>query len=264
MNTFRIGYFQFRPIFGRMERNVKIVVSALANVRADLIVLPELAFTGYYFRDRKEVFELADDPRKSAVVEALTALCRQRRTHVVTGFAERRKDRCFNSALLIGPSGLMHVYRKMHLFNEEKQWFDPGDTPLDVHRIRGVRVGIMICFDWIFPEAARTLALRGAHVIAHPSNLVLNYCQQAMLTRSLENGVFTVTANRTGVERRPHGELKFTGQSQITAPRGQLLHRAPRVRQSLHVETIHPEMAEDKYITARNHLFRDRRDDRYV
>lgn len=259
----RAGFYQFRPSFGRVRANVDRVVRALAQVEADVIVLPELAFTGYHFRDRDEVLALAEDPGNSPTVEALTALCRERDFYLVTGFAERRLDKVFNSALLIGPQGLMHVYRKLHLFNDESLYFDTGDTPLAVQEVRGARLGLMVCFDWVFPEVARLLALAGADVLCHPSNLVLGFCQQAMLTRCLENKVFAVTTNRYGADRRPHGTLRFTGRSQIVAPGGRLLHRAASRREALFVTEIDPAQARDKKITARNDLLADRRTDHY-
>ena len=173
----KIGFYQFAPEFGQVGRNLARVVSALRTVDADLIVLPELAFTGYYFGDRAELEPLAEDPSDSAIVESLVSLCRERDLYLVTGFAEKHLDKCFNSALLLGPEGLIHVYRKIHLFNTEKNCFDPGDTPFRVNEVRGVRVGMMICFDWIFPEVARILALEGADILCHPANLVLTYCQ---------------------------------------------------------------------------------------
>ncbi len=255
----RVGYLQFRPLFGRVGRNLKTVLGALAEVSADLIVLPELAFTGYYFKDRGELLALAEEPTDSATIEALTALCKDRDLHIVTGFAERRLDKVFNSAILIGPGGIRHVYRKLHLFNEEKNCFDPGDTPLSVQAIRDVRIGMMVCFDWAFPEVARVLALQGADILCHPSNLVLGFCQQAMLTRCLENRVFAITTNRFGADKRPQGELRFTGRSQIVAPGGLLLQRAHAQRQALYVTEIDPAEARDKAITPLNDLLRDRR-----
>jgi predicted amidohydrolase len=260
----RVGYFQFRPLFGKVRRNLDCVVRGLQRVEADLIVLPELAFTGYYFADRDEVLKLGEDPESSATVAALTALCRARDFHLVTGFAERCRDRVFNSALLIGPQGLLHVYRKLHLFNTEKQCFDPGDTPLAVQTLRDAKIGMMVCFDWAFPEVARSLTLQGADILCQPSNLVLQYCQQAMLTRSLENRVFAITANRYGAEIRPHGELKFTGGSQIVAPGGVLLHRSPAQRRELYITGIEPALARNKSITAHNDLLADRRPDYYL
>ena len=259
----RIGYYQFRPRFGEITANVGKVVEALSGVEADLIVLPELAFTGYHFRDRAETIALAEDPRRSPTVDALAALCKAGKLHLVTGFAERRRDKVFNSALLIGPKGLVHVYRKLHLFNNEKSCFDPGDTPLAVQSVKGARIGMMVCFDWAFPEVARSLALQGADVLCHPSNLVLAWCQQTMLSRCLENRVFAVTTNRHGADKRPHGELRFTGRSQIVAPGGKLIRRAASQRDALFVTAIDPAAARDKMITARNDLLADRRPEYY-
>jgi predicted amidohydrolase len=259
----KIGFFQFRPLFGRVSQNLLKCTTALREVQADLVVLPELAFSGYYFRDRAEAMALAEDTADSPTLSTLAALCRERRLHVVTGFAEKKGGKCFNSAALIGPDGLIHVYRKLHLFNEEKLWFDPGDTPLSVQQVNGARIGMMICFDWVFPETARTLTLLGADILCHPSNLVLSLCQQTMRARSIENGVFTVTANRFGTERRPHGMLKFTGRSQVTGLRGELLGTAPAQRQALVVVDIDPAAARDKHLTPHNDLLGDRRPEFY-
>lgn len=259
----RIGYYQFRPLFGQIKKNLGKVITALKDIEADLIVLPELPFTGYYFADREETRILAEDPDDSSTVHSLKALCKERNLYLVTGFAERKRDKIFNSALLIGPEGLVHTYRKLHLFNEEKNWFDAGDTPLTLQAVRGARIGTMICFDWIFPEVARALAVQGAHIICHPSNLVLNYCQQTMLSRCLENSVFAITANRFGADKRPHGELKFTGKSQIVAPKGVLLHQAAAQREVLYTTEIDPQRAEDKNITALNQMMDDRRPEFY-
>ncbi|RME33737.1 MAG: acyltransferase [Gammaproteobacteria bacterium] len=261
----RIGFWQFRPRFGAAAHNLRQAREALSGVAADLLVLPELAFTGYHFRDRAELMALAEDPAASPTVEGLSGLCRENGFHLVTGFAERKGDKVYNSALLIGPEGLVATYRKLHLFNTEKEFFDPGDLPLRVVEVAGARIGMMVCFDWAFPEVARTLTLRGAQVLCHPSNLVLSgYCQQAMLTRCLENRVYAVTANRFGADVRPHGTLRFTGRSQIVAPGGVLLVRAPAQRRRLEVVEIDPATADDKAITPRNDLLADRRPEFYA
>jgi len=259
----RVGYYQFRPRFGEPRANCDRVLRRLSDVEADLIVLPELPFTGYLFRDRRELTSLAEDPRSSSLIDDLLALCRKRSMFLVTGFAERDGRRVFNSSLLLGPRGIVRTYRKLHLFNNEKRWFDPGDLPFAIDRVRGVRVGMMICFDWVFPEAARALALAGADLLAHPSNLVLDYCQRVMTARSIENGVFAVTTNRFGEDRRPHGRVRFTGRSQITGPRGELIRRAASQREELFLCEIDPRQARDKKITPANHLIADRRPEFY-
>ena len=255
----KIGYYQYCPEFGAPGRNLQKVENSLAGVDADIIVLPELAFTGYFFEDRNELRDLAEDAADSATVRGLARLCRANDFHLVCGFAERCGGKIYNSALVVGPSGLLHRYRKLHLFNTEKEYFEPGDTPLEPVAIRGARIGVMICFDWVFPEAARTLALKGADLLCHPSNLVLTYCQKAMQTRSLENGVFSITANRTGTERRPRGELSFTGQSQIVGPKGEVLSSSSAGEEAVVILEADVTAAREKMITATNHLLADRR-----
>jgi len=259
----RVGYYQFRPLFGKVQHNLNKVVNALQDVRADLIVLPELAFTGYYFQNKSELKSLAEDPVISSTVEVLVKLCQVNNFHLVTGFAEKSKDRIFNSALLIGPDGIEHTYRKLHLFNEEKNIFDEGDIPLQINIVKDVKVGMLVCFDWVFPETMRSLTLQGAEVIAHPSNLVLTFCQEAMITRCLENRVFAITTNRFGADKRPHGEVKFTGKSQIVAPGGVLIQRAASQREALFITDIDPYESHDKNITALNDLIEDRRPEYY-
>lgn len=259
----RAGFYQFHPLFGRIDLNLARVIKRLQSVKADIIVLPELPFSGYYFKDRSEVKTLAEDILHSKTIEKLISLCRQQDFYMVSGFAEKRKDKYFNSAVLLGPQGVIHVYRKLHLFNEEKFWFDPGDIPLQVNTVRGVNIGMMVCFDWIFPELFRSLSLMDAELICHPSNLVLDYCQQTMISRCLENGVFAITANRFGSDKRPHGELIFTGKSQIVAPKGELLFRATSKREVLYIMDLDTDLTKDKMITENNDLIKDRRPEFY-
>jgi predicted amidohydrolase len=178
----------------------------------------------------------------------------------VAGLAERAPDgRIFNSAVAVDRDGFKGLYRKIHLFNREKEWFAPGDSGFVVLPLAGARVGLMICFDWIFPESARTLALLGAQVIAHPANLVLPFCQAAMVTRAVENRVFTITANRIGTEERGGATLTFTGGSRVVAPDGTVLADAPADSAHAAVAEIDPVRADDKRATPKNDLFEDRR-----
>ena len=154
---------------------------------------------------------------------------------------------------------VINVYRKIHLFNTETLWFSPGNTPLPVINIKGMKIGIMICFDWFFPEASRTLALKGAQVIAHPANLVLPYCQAAMVTRCLENRAFAVTANRIGTEKRGEDEFTFTGASQITSFDGKILSSAPKDKSFVDIVEVDLSKSNNKMINSYNDLFKARR-----
>ncbi len=157
----------------------------------------------------------------------------------------------------------MSTYRKLHLFQEEKRWFSPGDRPFEVITIDDARIGIMICFDWIFPEACRTLALRGADIICHPANLVLPLCPDAMVTRCIENRVFAVTADRTGTETRGDRSLRYIGRSQVINPAGKrLLVSGEEAEELMEIEIDHLG-ARNKSILSLNDLFGDRRPEMY-
>jgi len=254
---------QFAPVFGDTAANLTRIAELASEAQADLIVYPELCTSGYEFRGHAETLELALDPA-GAEFAALKQLSADANTHIVLGFPERAGDKVFNSAALLEPSGRVSIYRKLHLFEREKQRFNPGDTSLAVVDTAIGRLGLMICFDWIFPEVARVLALQGAQIIAHPSNLVLPYCQRAMFARSVENGVFTVTCNRIGSEERDGRKMTFTGASQILSPKGDLLTQDPTDGEALITARLNPSDADDKMITLLNHLHHDRRPEFYT
>jgi predicted amidohydrolase len=254
----RIGFLQMRPRFGDVERNVRSIERKLEGVRGATVVLPELCTTGYLFESKREAFNLAE-PADGPSVQRLKRLARAQRLTLCFGFAERDGRRVFNSAATISPSGRTHVYRKAHLFDREKLAFDRVTRPLFEAVGSRPRYGVMICFDWVFPEVCRSLALAGARIILHPSNLVLPYCQAAMVTRAVENRVFTVTCNRVGSESRAGARLRFTGQSRVVDPRGRVLAQAGEREESLQLVRIDPGQANSKRITTRNDLFLDRR-----
>ncbi|MBI4364126.1 MAG: hypothetical protein HY568_01725 [Candidatus Latescibacteria bacterium] len=258
-----VGFYQFSPAYGDPEGNLRRLAAALRSAAVDLLVCPELCTTGYLFLDRDELNAVAERIPDGPTCKALGALCREIGRSIVFGIAERAGDGLFNSAVLLTPDGGAVCYRKAHLFDTELNVFDrPGSSPR-MGIVKGAKVGIMVCFDWRFPEVARALALEGADVIAHPANLVHPYCQDAMVTRSLENRVFSVTANRTGVEETGGLRTAFTGRSQIVSPMGARLAQADPDEECVRTAILNPAEARDKGVTARNDLFRDRRPDLY-
>jgi predicted amidohydrolase len=260
----KIGFLQFAPVFGDVKRNLDQIAARLERAESEVIVLPELFATGYQFVSQEEVHQLSEPVPDGGTTKRLLDLARARRMTIVAGLPERSGRRYFNSAVVVGPSGFIGCYRKTHLFFEETLFFTPGDTGFLVWDIGPAKLGVMVCFDWFYPEAARTLALRGADVIAHPSNLVLPHCPDAMVTRCLENRVFSVTANRTGTEARGGKDaLTFVGQSEIVTPRGKILHRASHDQDELTIVEIDPAQARDKQLNAYNDLLRDRRSSTY-
>jgi len=261
----QVGYLQFEPEFGAVDRNLEIL-EAVAREHArgvDLLVLPELASTGYLFESREEAARYAEPFPGGAVERCFRRIAGETGGAVVGGFAERAGERIYNSAALVRPDGSTAVYRKTHLFLDEKDWFDPGNSPLVPVPAAGTDIGMMICFDWFYPEVTRILALRGARVICHPANLVLPHCPESMKTRCLENRVFAITANRTGADRRGDKELAFIGSSQVVSPQGRVLLRAPTGGTHVGIVEIDPEEAANKDITGRNDWTKDRRVDLY-
>ena len=259
----RIGFLQFAPEPGAVRANIDHIAGALSGVRAELMVLPELCTTGYLFASRSELARLAEPVPAGPTCEAMAALSRDTSTAIVWGMPESAGSRVFNSAVMVTPQGRFHTYRKAHLFLDEKDLFDPGDSPFPVFDLGSVRIGMLVCFDHFFPEAARSLAMRGAQIICHPSNLVLEYAHTNTVTRATENHVFWILANRVGSETIGDKKLAFNGRSQIIAPDGRLLGCAGPDSEGILISDIDPAEALDKKVTPRNDLFADRRTDLY-
>ena len=255
----KVGFLQTSPVFGKKEENIDTALAKINPLDADLVVLPELFSTGYQFTSKEETLALAEIVPDGQTTRVLINLSKEKDLYIVAGLSERENGRCYNSAVLVGPHGFIGCYRKLHLFYNEKKWFEPGNVELNVYDIGLAKIGIMICFDWFFPEVARYLAMKGADIICHPANLVLPYCPQAMITRCLENRVFAITANRISTEKRSEERLIFIGTSQIVGTQGEVLYRASTDRDETIVVEINPMNARDKQVTPVNHLFNDRR-----
>ncbi len=260
----QVAYVQYNPAYLSVGQNLKQIEALLEGIEADLFVLPELFASGYFFRSRADLETVAEPIPDGPTTQWMIDRCRQTGAVMVGGLPERDGDRFYNSAVVIGPEGLISRYRKVHLFYEEKLHFRPGDLGFQVFEVtdrngQPYRLGVMICFDWYFPEAARTLALQGADVIAHPSNLVRPDCPRAMPIRALENHVFTITANRYGVESNGRETLRFIGRSLICDPSGRVLQEAPPEGDQVGLAKIEPQEARNRRITPYNDLFADRR-----
>ncbi len=253
----KVGFLQIRVKFGEVKANVKKAVTLLGKVSDATIVLPELFNTGYLFKNQKEVNSLAEPLVRSYTVSEMKKIAKKRNLHLVFGMAEKKGRTVYNSAVYVSPKGKVESYQKLHLFDREKLFFTPGRS-LKTVTTPETKIGLMVCFDWIMPEVARCLALKGVGIIAHPSNLVLPWGQQAMKIRCIENRVFAITANRIGTERRGTLNLTFTGGSQIVGPDGEVLVSAGDRSESLKVIEIDVAEAQDKHVTPANDIFADR------
>ncbi|MFX1588234.1 MAG: nitrilase-related carbon-nitrogen hydrolase [Promethearchaeota archaeon] len=258
----KIGYIQSSPIFGNKSKNFEQVEELLANKKADLIVLPELFATGYTFISRREAKNLAEG-KNGETANFLKDISKRTGAIIIGGFIEKAGDDIYNSALMILNKNIIGIYRKLHLYYKEKLWFKPGNKALNIFEVKGFKIGMMICFDWFFPETMRSLSLLGADIITHPTNLVLPYCQRAMTIRCLENRVYAITSNRIGEEKRGSDNFKFTGASQITSYNGEVLSQAPSDKIYIDFIEIDVKNARNKKLNEYNDLFDDRRVDYY-
>jgi predicted amidohydrolase len=260
----RVGYVQTQPVFHDVAANLEKIERMVAGVHADLLVLPELCTTGYLFKDREDLARHAEPVVGGRTVGRLSVLAKQTGCHLVAGIAESAGVHLFNSSVLLSPAGtVVGYYRKIHLFWDEKDLFDPGEGEPPVFSVDDAGLGLMVCFDWIFPEVARILALAGADVLCHSANLVLPYAHAAMVTRALENRVFVILSNRVGRESLENRTLDFNGGSRIIDPSGTVIVCSDGTGEDVQVVEIKPTTAQNKMITPRNHVLHDRKPERY-
>ncbi|ELY98090.1 nitrilase-related carbon-nitrogen hydrolase [Natrialba asiatica] len=224
----RIVAVQLTPEFGAVERNRNRTVELVReHADADLIVFPELVTSGYVFESKTEVASMAE-PRDGETARAWSDVAADTDTWIVGGVPEADGDAYYNSALVVSPSGVEAVYRKVHRWNEEHRWFDPG-TDLAVVDTPFGRLGVQICNDLWFPELTIAQARAGVDIIAVPTNWVPGTPDDAptrpggwtvgvhqALAHANSNRVFVACADRAGTERG----VTFEGQSVILDPEG--------------------------------------------
>jgi predicted amidohydrolase len=257
------AFVQTRPKFGRNAENIEGAIKLASGVKADIYVFPELCNSGYAFTSKQECLSLSESLKNGKSVELLQTFAEKRKCTVVAGLAEKSGDRAYNSSVIIERGKILGTYRKMHLFYREKLWFSKsnlGFKSFDLETL-GCRVGVLVCFDWFFPEATRKLALLGADIICHPSDLVmLGKAQIGMKARAFENSVFAITANRVGTESRgPKDNFHFTGKSQIISPKMEELVSANATETVAKVAKMDLNFARNKRVTTMNDLLKDRR-----
>jgi len=258
----RISIIQFQPVLAEPAENIRRLEPLLDAVQdSRLIVLPELSNSGYNFSGFEEAFRCSEAVGERGVFQDfLLTMAKTKGIYIVSGINEREGDKLYNTAILVGPEGLVGKYRKMHLFMNEKDIFQKGNAGLPVFDIGELKIGMMICFDYLFPEPWRILAQNGADLICHPSNLLTENAHRCIPGISLMNRIYIATANRTGTE----GQLTFNGSSLFTDPGGRIIVMASPDKTEIISSVIDTQLSANKMITLRNHVFDDRRPDVYL
>ncbi len=224
----KIAAVQIDPkLMAKKENLDKIIlnIKSAASNRANLIVFPECALTGYVFENLEEAIpsmETIPGPSTNELVKC----CRETGVYVVMGLLEIDGRRCFNAAVLVGPEGLVGKYRKIHLpFLGIDRFLDRGDKPFQVYQTPVGNIGILICYDCTFPESARVMTLMGADILALPTNWPKGREKAPGLvvpTRAFENKVYVAAVDRVGSERG----TDFIGLSKIIDTNGDALAAA--------------------------------------
>lgn len=269
-----VASIQMEPRIGRKDENLARSVALVERAAAGgaaLVVLPELANTGYVFESRAEAFALAEPVPNGPSTQAWIEVARRCNTLIVAGIAERDGERLYNAAVVVGPTGWLGTYRKLHLWGDEHLFFEAGDKGLPLFHTPWGRLGVVICYDGWFPEVYRLLAMQGADVVAMPTNWVPMAGQPAgspamantlAMASAHSNALNIVCANRTGTER---GQ-PFIGQSLIVDAQGwPVAGPAAEGGEDL-VLTAQLDLRatrQARQLNAFNHVLRDRRDDVY-
>lgn len=244
----RIAAAQMDIVFANREANLTRMMAltqAAASEGAALVVFPECALTGYCFGTLEEARPHAETIPGNAT-QRMTQVCQASNCHVVFGMLEADGERLFNACVLVGPTGVVGSYRKVHLpFLGIDRFVTPGDRPFAVHDIGGLRVGMNICYDGSFPESARIMTLQGADLIVLPTNWPPgSECMAGCVVnaRAMENHIYYLAVNRVGTE----GGFRFIGASKICAPGGQVLADAPHERETILWASIDVDLARNK------------------
>ncbi|NTU52496.1 MAG: carbon-nitrogen hydrolase [Chlorobiaceae bacterium] len=261
----RLATVQFTPVHGDRHANIEAIGRILEPVSADLIILPELCTSGYFFLTKEELAPLAEEAGSLACC-FFSHLASAKQAIIVAGMPEASGGRFFNSVFVFLPDGTVPViYRKSHLFYKEGMVFDKGDSGFPVIRDErlDLSIGIMLCYDWRFPEVSRVLALEGADLIACPSNLVTDAWRKVMPARAIENKVFVAVANRAGSETKEGERLDFKGCSALYDPFGEPVAEAGPSEDGVLLAVIDPRICRDKRFNAVNDILTDRRPELY-
>jgi predicted amidohydrolase len=259
-----ISCVEFAPEYRDIQNNMDRIRGFVQKSAGDIVIFPELAQTGYFFTSKEEVEPLAQTI-DGTIARSLSAFALEENKAIISGFLEEAGGKFYNSALAFDANGnLVGHYRKVHLFYYETQIFTQGDLGFPVFSIEtrsGIAsVGMLICYDWRFPEAARVLALNGAELIVMPSNIVTTtgMLLTTLQTRAFENKVTLAFADRIGSETNEGETLHFRGESTIIDMNGQLLATASEQGEEIITAEVDLLKTRQKRINPFNDIFSDR------
>lgn len=244
----RIAGIQTDVVIGDINANLSLLDRMLREEVAhgtELTIFPECFSTGYCFDSLEDAQKFAESI-PGPTTDRVAKLCAELKTFVVFGMLEKSGTDIFNTAVLIGPNGLIGTYRKVHLpYLGVDRFTTPGDRPFEVFEAGPIRIGMLICYDGGFPEAARVLSLKGADLIVLPTNWPPGGAYMAEFStncRAMENGVYFAAVNRVGIENG----FTFIGKSRICSPVGATMSTLDHDKEGILRADIDPQIARTK------------------
>jgi N-carbamoylputrescine amidase len=253
------------------------LVRAAAGKGAQIILLPELFETPYFCQKEKvEYFVYATEWENNKAVNHFQKLARELNIVLPISFFEKKNYARYNSVAVIDASGeVLGIYRKSHIPDgpgyEEKFYFNPGDTGFRVWNTRYGKIGVGICWDQWYPEAARCMTLMGAEMLLYPTAIgsepqdesidSKDHWQTCMLGHAAANLIPVLASNRIGVETDEDSMITFYGSSFIGGPLGNKIAAAGRAEETVLIAEFDLDQLERQRIEWG--IFRDRRPDLY-
>lgn len=209
---------------GNVEKGIARIKEAADN-GAKLIVLTELSTSGYAFNNRAEALAVSEEVPSGDTVSRWETVAAEKDVYIVAGISEKDGNKLYNTSVLVGPEGYIGKYRKLHIWDREKLWYEPGDLGTPVFKTPIGRIAMMICYDVWFQELWRIYGALGADIVCCPVNWVkidvlpddmLTFGPHNVMVGCYDNGVCAAVADRVGEERG----LIYPGMSMILSPLG--------------------------------------------
>lgn len=292
----KVEIIQFAPKFKDIQSNFDYIITKVISSNADVVIFPEMAVSGYFFTEGEELkkYSLSSEYFLEGELQNISSNLNK---VIIFGFPEIEKvndlENIFNSAIIISPNrNETTIYRKAHLFYKENFVFDKPNRdnifkfsnkekfklyservnesrslfqPINISQF-DLRIGLLICYDWRFPEFAKEYALNGADLIVYPSNLVTKVWENSFPARALDNRVYVAVANRIGSEQNNSNQqnnetLEFTGKSSFYDFNGNTLLKLSSDDEDSGLVEIEQNLSRNKDINSINNIFRDFRED---
>jgi predicted amidohydrolase len=266
----KVASLQFQIHVADREYNLlkieEFINRAIAD-KAEVLVVPELANSGFAFNGPSEARDAAEPIPDGPVISMLINKAKEKKVYICSGLLEKDGNDLFNSAVLVGPEGFIGKYRKLHLWNKESLWWKHGDMGLPVFDLPFARVGLLICYDLWFPETARILKLQGVDLLLSPTNWDVDpkiITEENLISPDVAaimahvNSLFIISSDTCGYQR----DIYFHGMSQIAGPLGCII-QASEDKEEIITAEINIEDARKTDWTEYNDIIGDRRTDVY-